>query len=165
MSFWDCRDVLLWHGTTIERATSLMDNGPDLLRSRTNVDFGRGFYATTRKDRAIDWSWKIAKRLASQPAVLRWTVPYDEFCHWPKVAFADAGRTADEFWRFIAMNRTVRGSHRSHPDGFFDIVVGPASSDYTEREAIKELDQVSFHTEYALSLLAMHGPTLLEVDP
>ena len=165
MSFWDSRDVLLWHGTTLDRALSIVLHGPDLSRSRKSMDFGQGFYLTTREKRAVDWSRKAVHRTGKQPAVVRWTVPYDDFLAWPKVAFADAGQTADDFWRFIQMNREMTTPHRSRPHGFFDIVIGPVSANYQRLSPVRELDQVSFHTDAALALLAVHLPEVLTVTP
>jgi hypothetical protein len=165
LSFWDSRDVLLWHGTTLDRASSIVLHGPDLFRSRKSLDFGQGFYLTTREERAVDWSREAAHRTGKQPAVVLWTVPYDAFFDWPKVAFADAGQTAGDFWSFIQMNRELTTPHRSRPHDFFDIVIGPASANYRRRSPVRELDQISFHTDAALALLAAHPPEVLTVTP
>jgi hypothetical protein len=48
--------VILYHGSYLEIQT------PDLVHSRKNVDFGRGFYTTPLYDQAIKWCEKFKRR-------------------------------------------------------------------------------------------------------
>lgn len=48
--------MILYHGSYIEIKT------PDLIHSRENVDFGRGFYTTPIYDQALKWSEKFKRR-------------------------------------------------------------------------------------------------------
>lgn len=41
--------TLLYHGSNVEIPQ------PDVLHSRDDVDFGRGFYTTALKEQAVSW--------------------------------------------------------------------------------------------------------------
>lgn len=153
LSFWDNRELTLWHGTTLDRARRIQATAPDLSRSRKSLDFGRGFYATTRQRQATDWALRAASKTRTHPALISWRVRYDDFDHWPKIVFADAGKSSHDFWRFVELNRTLEQPHRSKPLGYFDIVAGPASKNYVARNGVEDMDQISFHTDAAITLL------------
>lgn len=61
--------MLLYHGSNIEVAR------PDVLHSRANVDFGRGFYTTSLKEQAVAWCNRY-KRVGDQGIVSSYD--YDE---------------------------------------------------------------------------------------
>ena len=48
--------MILYHGSYLEIPA------PDLIHSRTNVDFGRGFYTTPLHDQAVRWCEKFKRR-------------------------------------------------------------------------------------------------------
>ncbi|MFR2011859.1 MAG: DUF3990 domain-containing protein [Christensenellales bacterium] len=48
--------MILYHGSFLEIAR------PDLVHSRPNVDFGRGFYVTTLYEQAAKWCGKFKRR-------------------------------------------------------------------------------------------------------
>ena len=48
--------MILYHGFRIEISQ------PDLLHSRENVDFGKGFYSTPVYDQAVKWCGKFKRR-------------------------------------------------------------------------------------------------------
>lgn len=48
--------MILYHGSYLEIAE------PDLLHSRFNVDFGRGFYVTPLREQAAKWCSKYKRR-------------------------------------------------------------------------------------------------------
>ena len=48
--------MILYHGSYLEIPA------PDLVHSRTNVDFGRGFYTTPLHDQAVRWCEKFKRR-------------------------------------------------------------------------------------------------------
>lgn len=47
----------LYHGSYVEVVT------PDLKHSRSNVDFGKGFYTTPLYDQAVKWCNKFKKEV------------------------------------------------------------------------------------------------------
>lgn len=48
--------MILYHGSYVEIQT------PDLVHSRKNVDFGRGFYTTPFYEQAVKWCEKFKRR-------------------------------------------------------------------------------------------------------
>ena len=48
--------MMLYHGSYLEIAE------PDVLHSRPNVDFGRGFYVTPLYEQAVKWCGKFKRR-------------------------------------------------------------------------------------------------------
>ena len=48
--------MILYHGSYLEIAV------PDLVHSRANVDFGRGFYVTPLYEQAVKWCGKFKRR-------------------------------------------------------------------------------------------------------
>ena len=48
--------MILYHGSFLEIAE------PDLVHSRPNVDFGRGFYVTPLHEQAAKWCGKFKRR-------------------------------------------------------------------------------------------------------
>lgn len=48
--------MILYHGSYVEVSA------PDVMHSRSNVDFGRGFYVTPIYDQARKWAEKFARR-------------------------------------------------------------------------------------------------------
>lgn len=48
--------MLVYHGSDTEIKT------PDLLHSRVNVDFGKGFYTTPLKEQAVKWCGRFVRR-------------------------------------------------------------------------------------------------------
>lgn len=48
--------MILYHGS------SLAIESPDLLHSRPNLDFGKGFYLTSIREQAVKWCGKFVKR-------------------------------------------------------------------------------------------------------
>ncbi len=48
--------MILYHGSYLEISV------PDLLHSRPNVDFGKGFYVTSIYEQAVKWCGKFRRR-------------------------------------------------------------------------------------------------------
>ena len=46
----------LYHGSSLASPT------PDLIHSRENVDFGRGFYTTPIYEQAVSWCMRFKRR-------------------------------------------------------------------------------------------------------
>ena len=57
--------MILYHGSYLEISN------PDLLHSRQNVDFGRGFYVTPLYEQAAKWVGRF-KRLGKQGVVSKY---------------------------------------------------------------------------------------------
>ncbi len=57
--------MILYHGSYLKIQT------PNLLYSRENVDFGRGFYTTPLYDQAVKWCEKFKRRGKNMAPILR----------------------------------------------------------------------------------------------
>jgi hypothetical protein len=62
---------------------------------------------------------------------------------------------ADDYWSLVFHCRSGNPGHRrGGPVPFYDVVVGPVAAFWQQRLAIQDVDQVSFHTQPAIDLLA-----------
>ena len=61
---------ILYHGTDIESARDICENGIDVGRGTPHTDFGRGFYTTEDYERAVKWAYRKARVRHSKPAVI-----------------------------------------------------------------------------------------------
>ena len=148
--------MILYHGSNIDFDKVSLEAAKD------KRDFGRGFYTTTIRWQAKEWAEIMCRRYRTKTAYLY------EF------EFSAVGMTVKTFdamtkeWLdFIIENRIKGGIQHS-----FDAVIGPVandrtvntiglylSGDYSLNEALRRLeyfklnDQVSLHTEKALSCL------------
>lgn len=151
--------MILYHGSNIEVRE------PKLLKIQRELDFGKGFYATSDLTQASTWAHRTAKRRGSgQPVVSVYEIN-DTALDSLRVLRFDS---ADVEWlRYVTANR--RGIATA---GDWDVVIGPVANDqtmptitlfldgfYDEEETIKRLfpqklkDQYTFKTADALSIL------------
>lgn len=153
----------LYHGST------MTVRKPAPGRSRSNTDFGKGFYTTTSREQAEKWA-QIKKSREDAAASTRAVVSVFEF---DEALLDDArfrtmhfsGATA-EWLDFVVNNRRGATAHG------FDFVMGPVANDQLyavialyengvldAAAAIGQLrthrlfDQLSFHTPTACALL------------
>ena len=105
--------MILYHGSYVEVAH------PDLLHSRKNVDFGRGFYVTPLREQAEKWSGKF-KRQGKQGVLSRYDFD-DGMLSRCKVLRFDS--YSEEWLDFIVSCR--RGEDTTD----YDIVIGGVAND------------------------------------
>ena len=136
-------------------------------RSSRPLDFGSGFYATTSRDQAKRWiGIRIRQKAYSRGCVSHYVCDFDAI---PAELKVRSFSGADEAWfDFVMANR-----HEKDFTHGYDIVRGPVANDNVyetltlfedgiidKREAIARLktyklvDQVLFHTEASLRLIA-----------
>lgn len=176
--------VELWHGCVRSHAATIQANGVSPTAGRPDVDFGRGFYTTTRRDQAERWARKKYrgltphKRAGDAPALIRFRVPLDRLAVLASLMFVRGDAGHDAFWSFVAHGR-VAGSHlnpgRAAPNDWYDVVCGPLAVAWppSGRVVFPDHDQFSFHTDAAVAILndaMMGGPlgfavTVLPVPP
>jgi len=151
--------MILYHGSNQDFEVI------DLSKSKDKRDFGRGFYTTTIKEQALQWGFNMLNRLSGDGIYL-----YEfEFFLSEDLTSKTFSEISDEWFDFVLNNRTLGGvQHR------FDFVRGPVANDkifltitgfidglYSKEEAMRRLqysktnDQISFHTEKAVSLLKL----------
>ncbi len=152
--------MILYHGSFQEVSN------PDLEHSRTNVDFGRGFYTTPIYAQAIKWSEKFKNRGWSG-IISSYTI--DE--HYFEILKVLSFETYSEEWLDFILNC------RSGKDvSDYDIVIGGVANDKVfntvelyfdglidKNEALKRLRyeepnlQICFRSMEALSRLHFEG--------
>ncbi len=152
--------MILYHGSFVVVAQ------PDLVHSRRNVDFGKGFYVTPIYEQAEKWCSKF-KRRGKDGIMSRYVFDenaYEEL----KTLIFDA---YSEDWLDYILN-----CRRGQDSTDYDLVVGGVANDKVfntvelffdglidKREAIHRLQyekpnlQMAFRTEKALSYLSFQG--------
>lgn len=140
---------------------------PEILTSNRTLDFGRGFYTTSSFEQAQKWSVIKMEREHASTAIVSIYDICDNYLLSSSLHIKEFVRADEEWLDFILSNR-ANPSFRHD----FDIVRGAVANDrvYASINAyengfmdkiklIEELrtwvyvDQISFHTERALSLL------------
>lgn len=152
--------MILYHGSFIDIST------PDLLHSRPNVDFGKGFYTTPIYEQAVKWCGKF-KRRGKDGIISRYIFDESAYTALKALVF----ESYSENWLdFIVSCR----SGKDHTD--YDIVVGGVANDKVfntvelyfdhlidKKEAIRRLRyekpnlQICFRTELSLKYLHFEG--------
>lgn len=152
--------MILYHGSFLEVAQ------PDLMHSRANVDFGRGFYVTPLYEQAAKWCGKF-KHQGKEGIISRYE--YDESREF-ELDVLKFDSYSEEWLGFILNCR--RGKDTTD----YDLVLGGVANDKVfntvelffdglidKAEAIHRLRyekpnlQICFRTEKALSLLHFEG--------
>lgn len=152
--------MILYHGSYLEIKE------PDLLHSRTDVDFGHGFYLTPLYEQAEKWCGRF-KRRGKNVVISKYL--YDENME-SKLKVLKFDSYSEEWLDFVLNCR--RGKDTTD----YDLVIGGIANDRVfntielffdglidKNEAIKRLRyekpnlQISFRTENALKLLRFEG--------
>ena len=158
--------MIVYHGSWLEV------KNPDLKHSRSDVDFGKGFYVTPLRDQAVKWCGKF-KRRGKQGIVT--TFEFEENAQ-ENLKILKFDSYSEEWLDFIVACR--RGIPHK-----YDIVEGPMAVDtiynyiqnYLDgkisRAAFWELakfkyptHQISFHTISALDTLTFVGSEAVYED-
>ncbi len=151
--------ITLYHGTDSDFAEI------DLKKSLERRDFGTGFYTTTISSQAERWALNKKARNSSEHAYV--------YVYEAEIPDTIAVKSFDglslEWLELVRANRQHGGVQHN-----FDVVIGPVANDdtmltvnrfiqgiYTAEEALERLrfskanDQVSFHTNAAISCLKL----------
>lgn len=105
--------MILYHGSYMEIVK------PDIMHSRANVDFGRGFYTTTLPDQAQKWCRKFKdKKKLAVVSVYQFDEEALKNCNVLKF-----DTYSEEWLNFILKCR------RGEDDSKFDIVMGGVAND------------------------------------
>ena len=152
--------MILYHGSYMEIAE------PDLVHSRTNVDFGCGFYVTPLYEQAAKWCGKFRRR-GKEGIISRYA--FDESCE-KNLKVLEFDSYSEEWLDFILNCR------REKDTTGYDLVIGGVANDKVfntvelffdglidKTEALNRLCyekpnlQFCFLTEKALSCLCFEG--------
>ncbi|MCD7823555.1 MAG: DUF3990 domain-containing protein [Oscillospiraceae bacterium] len=151
--------LTLYHGTDSDFKEI------DLSKSLEKRDFGTGFYTTTLSSQAERWAINKKTRNQSEHAYI--------YVYEAAITDALSVKSFDglslDWLEMVRANRQLGGVQHN-----FDVVIGPVANDdtmltvnrfiqgiYTAEEALERLrfskanDQVSFHTEAAVSCLKL----------
>ncbi|MGI5948396.1 MAG: DUF3990 domain-containing protein [Lachnospiraceae bacterium] len=148
--------MILYHGSYLEIAV------PDLVHSRPNVDFGRGFYVTPLHEQAVKWCGKFKRR--GKEGVVSYYSFNENQNSFLKILKFDS---YTEDWLDFILN-----CRRGKDTTDYDLVIGGVANDKVfntvelffdglidKNEAIKRLRyekpnlQICFRTEKALKML------------
>lgn len=134
--------MILYHSSDVEVKT------PDVVHSRNDIDFGRGFYLTTLKDQAINYAKRFTRRNK-----IAWLNSYD-FIHnpseWNILVFDSYDR---EWLNFISKCRA------GEDDSKFDLIIGGIAND----KVLRTLDRYfrgEINADQALGLLKYEKPNI-----
>jgi hypothetical protein len=139
----------------------------DLSKSKEKRDFGKGFYTTTLKQQAKDWAGVLFERFGGDGIFV-----YDfELSFGKHIRLKKFSGLSKQWLEMVKNNRTNGGIQHK-----FDIVQGAVANDKTNRtialyvsgilsveaaltqlKANKYSDQISIHTNKALSNLKLIG--------
>lgn len=150
--------LIVYHGTTEEAAASIRVQGVKLLPARRPLDFGPGFYTTTRRDQAAQWARVVAAQPDARAAVLTFKLPRQSIAKLETLAFATHEPSESDFWAFVRHCRAFIAATHAYPNAsrvHYDVVFGPVASQWIERpyNIHPGFDQVSFHTDAGVALL------------
>ena len=153
------KNIMLFHGSNQDFERVNLD------KSRDKRDFGRGFYMTTLKDQATRWAQNMFIRHGG-PGCYVYEFVLDIA---PDLRIKRFDGLDHEWLDMVKRNRVNGGTQHD-----YDVVWGPVANDdtmrtlalfvagiYTEDMALQQLsffkpnDQVSIHTELALSCLQL----------
>ena len=156
---WTNGPLILYHGTTDDAAAAIKQpsrvrpHSIDVNLCKPLRDFGRGFYLTTVLKQAESWAnQKFRQRRHTACAtVLRFEVDRNQLAPLLSLCFVTDGAGPD-YWDFVQHCRNGAATHLLQGNRNYDVVFGPVSLG-RQRFVIKDADQVSFHTEAALTIL------------
>jgi len=110
--------MILYHGTNIEF------NEIDLMKSKPNKDFGRGFYLSPFFEQAMDMAeTKVEQLEYGAPIVLQYEVREEDLNNLRVLRFDSY---SEDWAKFILANRNNKSGKAVHD---YDIVIGPIADD------------------------------------
>lgn len=111
--------MILYHGSNVDFEKI------DLLKSKPNKDFGRGFYLSDNHEQALDMAkTKVDQLETGSPIVLAYQVNEKEMMKLRVLRFDDY---TEDWAKFIILNRNNASEKQAHD---YDIVIGPIANDH-----------------------------------
>ncbi|HEY1064698.1 MAG TPA: DUF3990 domain-containing protein [Pirellulales bacterium] len=161
--------LTVWHGCTTVDKIAIENGGQggiDPSRGRAATDFGRGFYTTTIKRQARQWAWaryyhpKFKRQTNYQPVILRFEIDRFELAELASLSFCLGSAADKDFWSLVQHCRgsTSQTIHDhagpvSENGQWYDVVSGPVAAFWKQCVAMRDADQISFHTTKGAGLL------------
>ena len=110
--------MILYHGSNVEF------DRIDLLKSKPNKDFGRGFYLSDNYQQAFEMAeTKVEQLEFGEPLVLTYELDESAFSGLHVLRFEDYN---EEWAKFILLNRNNASNVAVHD---YDVVIGPIAND------------------------------------
>ena len=147
---------MLYHGTADAFVQDIL-NAVEVTRGSFLKDFGRGFYTTTRLDKAVQWAGVKAARVGGVAAVIQFRVSRNSLALLDSLCFVRGDPMATDFWSFVQYCRMVSGDHYRAQTPWYDLVVGPVTGTWKRQTIIADADQISFHTPAGAAILDGSG--------
>ena len=149
---WSNPSAEFFHGTTRKHAESILRTGIDPSRGSPNTDFGKGFYTTTNRNQAVEWSKLKAAEAGDMPIVLKLTIDRDALALLRNLSFV---LPTQDYWSLV--ERCRDRSDAPYPTAeHYDVVYGPVAKRWfgsRDYKIIEGYDQTSFHGEVAKAFL------------
>ena len=162
--------MIVYHGSTC------IVSQPDLLHSKTELDFGRGFYLTTYCEQAKRWARRKAWRKQQTPFLNMYELDED----WSNLRLLHFDKVDKDWLDFVCECRRGSTTYQG-----YDIIRGPVADDdvfqsvnfyfrgiWSSEQALKALvfarpnDQIAIISQNALdSKLAFMSAVTLEMQP
>lgn len=114
--------MLLYHGSNIEV------NAPKIIRSGRTLDFGPGFYTTTNREQAIEFSRKVVDRNSGMGIPTLNIYEFNEIEADSKFKFLRFDGPNEQWLDFVVANRNGHDTGNE-----FDIKIGPVANDNVYR--------------------------------
>jgi Protein of unknown function (DUF3990) len=155
---WTNQHLTLYHGMVDVHVPSIL-RGVNVAQSRVRTDFGQGFYTTTVEHQARSWAWHAAQRRPrTLPVVICFDVNRNDLAGLDSLWFLRGSFDAEDFWSLVFHCRAGGSHQREAPHMWYDIVGGPVAASWRQRLTLHDVDQVSFHTPRAATLLDRSNP-------
>jgi hypothetical protein len=165
--------LTVYHGTVGAHADDITQNGIRVARCSPKSDFGKGFYTTRIPEQAAEFANERLRQLAGDyaqypgtypdpqcAAVLEFTIVLDALGALDTLAFV---QPTPDWLDFVKFCRLPSPAHKG-TSKFYDAVYGPVLLVGVD-SAIADWEQLSLHTDYAVSLLTLNPNHTLRGTP
>jgi hypothetical protein len=158
MPLWNNAPLVAYHGTILSELSRyspvkgqvLAGFEVDLAVCRDTTDFGKGFYLTSSLEQAQNWANVKAERKRSKAIILTFELKRDWLASLEALCFVIGDAP---FFKLVADCRRGTAPHqRPRSKRLYDVVYGPVSVQ-SQRMIIQNADQISFHSDIAVSAL------------
>jgi hypothetical protein len=172
--------LIVYHGCDGNSANSIAGGSVDLAHCKTFTDFGKGFYTTTNLRQAKNWAnarcrmlaaaaKRAAKRAGAPPpppptfvaSIVRFEIDRAQLSKLEDLCFVWENAYPSDYWELISWCRTPPQRWHYGSNKYYDTVYGPVSL-WPQTLVIKDCDQISFHTDAAITLLNGSSRTVSE---
>ena len=131
--------MLLYHGSNIEVRE------PNLLFSRSSLDFGAGFYTTTDIEQAKKWATRVTKLREKGSPLISVFETIEEI--WPELSVLKFDKADRDWLNLVVGFRTDQNNAIN-----YDVISGPVANDRTI-DVINQYISGAYPEDIALRLL------------